>query len=273
MGAEITARWIEVGASRTRYLEAGSGPPVVLLHGSGPGVSALANWRLAMPALGETFRVLAPDLVGFGETRVDGPVEPALDTWVGHAAGFIEALGLGPVDVVGNSLGGAVALGLAARRPGLVRRVVTMGTVGVSFAITSALDRVWGYRPSLKAMRQLIELFASDPAYARDEELVRLRYEASADPLGSERYTALFPAPRQRWVDALALSDEELASIHHPVLLIHGLEDRVIPWQETSLRIVELVQDGRLCLFPRCGHWVQIERCEDFHVLVRFFLG
>jgi len=245
----------------------------VLLHGSGPGVSALANWRLALPALGETFRVLALDLVGFGETQVDGEVGTALDTWVRHAAGFIEALRIGPVDVVGNSMGGAVALGLAARRPDLVRRVVTMGTVGVPFSITDGLDRVWGYRPSLEAMRELIGLFAHDPSLAEDEELVRLRFEASADPRTSERYAALFPPPRQRWVDALALTDEELAGIRQPALLVHGLEDRVVPWEATSLRIARMVPDGRLCLFPRCGHWVQIERSEDFHRLVRCFLS
>ncbi|HXF71734.1 MAG TPA: alpha/beta fold hydrolase [Actinomycetota bacterium] len=271
--AGTTAGWVSVGRTRTRYLEAGSGPPVVLLHGSGPGVSALANWRLALPALGGWFRVLAPDLVGFGETEVRGRIETRLDTWVIHAAGFIEALGLGRVDVVGNSMGGAVALGLAARRPELVGRVVTMGTVGVRFPITEALDRVWGYRPSLEAMRELIGLFAHDPFLAEDEELVRLRFEASADPGTSERYAALFPPPRQRWVDALALTDEELAGIRQPVLLVHGLEDRVVPWEATTRRIAGLVPDARVCLFPRCGHWVQLERADEFHRLVRWFFG
>jgi len=271
VGPGTNAGWVVVGETRTRYLEAGSGRPIVLLHGSGPGVSGLVNWRLALPALGERFRVLAPDLVGFGETEVRGQVEARLDTWVGHVAGFIEALALGRVDLVGNSMGGAVALGLAARRPQLVRRVVTMGTVGVPFPITEGLDRVWGYRPSLEAMRALIGLFTYDPSFARDEELVRLRFEASAHPVASERYASLFPAPRQRWVDALALADGELAELRQPVLLIHGLEDRVIPWRATSLRIARLVPDARLCLFPRCGHWVQIERADEFHGLVRWF--
>lgn len=267
------ARWVQVGRSRTRYLETGAGRPVVLLHGSGPGVSAEANWRLALPALGEAFHVLAPELVGFGGTRTEGRIETGLETWVAHAAAFVEALELGPVDVVGNSMGGAVALGLAARRPELVRRVITMGTVGVPFPITPALDRVWGYRPSVEAMRELIGLFAHDPSFAQDEALVRARFEASADPGGAERYAALFPAPRQRWVDALALADEELAGIQQPVLLIHGLEDRVIPWEATSLRVANLVPDARLCLFPRCGHWVQLERADEFHRVVRWFLA
>ena len=58
---------VEANGIRTNYLEAGSGDQtVVLVHGSGPGVTSYANWRLVMPALGENFRVVAPDMVGFG---------------------------------------------------------------------------------------------------------------------------------------------------------------------------------------------------------------
>lgn len=266
------SKFTDVDGVGTHYWETGSGAPLLLLHGSGPGVSAQANWRLALPALGTTFKVIAPDLIGFGETESKAPLHAGLDLWVGHVEGFMRALGIERCLVVGNSMGGAVALGLAARYPEMVERLVTMGTVGISFPITDALDQVWGYQPDRDVMRRLIRLFTSSAAYAEDEGLVELRYRTSAEPRNRERYEALFPAPRQRWVEALALSPEELANIHCPVLMIHGKDDRVIPWETTSLALLDILADARLALLPRCGHWVQIERPDDFHSLVTGFL-
>jgi 2-hydroxymuconate-semialdehyde hydrolase len=264
--------FVDHDGTRTHYWDVGEGRPVLLLHGSGPGVSALANWRLAIPALSQRRRVVAPDLVGFGTTETDGPIRTHLDTWVSQVASFLKALDLPTVDVVGNSMGGAVGLGLAARGQELVRRVVAMGTVGVRFELTDGLDRAWGYRPSLAAMQELIGLFAHDARFAADEDLVRMRHDASREPKAGERFASLFPAPRQRWIDALALSPEDIERVQHPVLLVHGREDRIIPWESTSLRLLDLLPNARLLLFARCGHWVQIERADEFHRLVDDFL-
>lgn len=265
--------FVEAGSTRTFYLESGTGGDVVLLlHGSGPGVSGTLNWRLALPALAADFRVLCPDLVGFGRTVTTDPVVTSLDMWVDQVIALLDGLGVERVHVVGNSMGGAVALGLAARHPDRVGRLVLMGTVGIAFPITDALDAVWGYEPDLDRMRELIALFAADDRFAHDDELVRLRFEASAEPSAHARYASLFPPPRQRWVDAVALDVAELQRIHHPVLLVHGKQDRVVPWQATSLRLLDVLPDARLHLFPRCGHWVQIERSNEFHQLVRGFL-
>lgn len=264
-------RTIRTAAAATHYLDVGAGPPVVLLHGSGPGSSAISNWRLAIPTLAEAFRCLAPDLSGFGRTTTDRPPTPDIWRWADEVLALLDALGVRRVDLVGNSMGGAIALAVAVRAPGRVRRIVTMGSVGVPFELTPGLDAVWGYRPSLDAMRDLVRLFAFDPRYAEDDELVRLRYEASADPATAERYAALFPAPRQRWVDASVIPEGSLRAIGAPRLAIHGRDDRVVPL-ETSIRLTDLVPDSRLVVFPRCGHWVQIERAAEFANLVAWFL-
>ncbi len=269
---EIREGRIRTGQADTFFLEAGRGEPVILIHGSGPGVSARANWRFALPALADSGRILAPELLGFGSTTTTEPVACDVWLWVDQIARFVEGLGIARCSVVGNSLGGAIALGLAVRHPALVERIVTMGTVGVPFPITSGLDQVWGYTPGLAQMRHLVGLFTWDTRYATDEELVRLRHEASSGDAAA-RYSALFPAPRQRWVDALAIADVDLATIRVPVLLIHGRDDRIIPWDATSLRMLDLLPDARLLLLPRCGHWVQIERRDEFHAAVRDFLS
>lgn len=265
------SRTIRTTAATTHYLDVGAGPPVVLLHGSGPGSSAYSNWRLAIPALAAEHRCLAPDLSGFGRTTPDRPPTPDVWRWADEVLALLDALAVERVDVVGNSMGGAVALALAVRAPERVRRIVTMGSVGVPFALTAGLDAVWGYRPSLEAMRELVRLFAFDPRYAEDDELVRLRYEGSADPGMAEQYAGLFPAPRQRWVDASVIPEASLRAIRAPLLAVHGRDDRVVPL-ETSIRLTDLVPDSRLVVFPRCGHWVQVERATEFASLVGWFL-
>ncbi|HEX8519050.1 MAG TPA: alpha/beta fold hydrolase [Pseudonocardia sp.] len=262
---------VDVGGVRTNYHDEGSGAPVVLVHGSGPGVSAWANWRLTLPALSARFRVLAPDVLGFGHTDRPPGTTYDLDTWTAHLAGFLDALELPRVSVVGNSFGGALALSLATRFPDRVDKLVLMGSVGVPFALTPGLDAVWGFEPSLPAMRDLLGVFAHDRSLLSDD-LARLRLDAATRPGVHEAYRAMFPAPRQASVDALTVDETLVRGLPHRTLVVHGRDDRVIPLAN-SLRLVELIDDARLHVFGRCGHWVQIEHADEFNRLVADFLA
>ena len=152
-----------------------------------------------------------------------------------------------------------------AERPLLEVRGLTM-----HFPITEGLDAVWGYEASVENMRRLLDLFAYDTSRMTDG-LARDRYEASVADGADERFAAMFPAPRQRWVDALATDDAEIRALPHPTLLVHGRDDRVIP-PATSLRLLELIPDAQLHVFGRCGHWTQIEWADAFNELVADFL-
>ena len=265
IGHRVRANGIE-----TNYLEAGSGDPVVLVHGSGPGVSAYANWRLTMPTLATKTRVLAPDMVGFGYTERPAELTYDLDTWVGQVLGFIDALGIEKASFVGNSFGGAITLALASRHPERVDRIALMGSVGVPFPITEGLNAVWGYQPSFSAMRRIMDYFAYSRALVNDE-LAEVRYRASIQPGFQESYGSMFPAPRQRWVDAMVTPAEAIAALPHPTLVVHGREDQVIPLQN-SYRLLELIPDAELHVFGHCGHWTQIEHAESFNQLLLDFL-
>jgi 2-hydroxymuconate-semialdehyde hydrolase len=257
---------------RTNIHDTGTDPgggTVLLIHGSGPGVSAWANWRLTIPALEADFRVVAPDIAGFGYTERD-VVEYTLDTWTAHVVGVLDTLGIDSAHVVGNSFGGSLALSLAIRHADRVRRLGLMGAVGLPFPLTPGLDAVWGYEPSVEAMADLLRIFTATPADGIDE-LARLRYQASIRPGVQEAYARMFPAPRQRWVDALAHADSDVSAISAPTLIFHGREDRVIPLA-TSLRLFELIRDAQLHVFGNCGHWTQIERAAEFNRLLRDFL-
>jgi 2-hydroxymuconate-semialdehyde hydrolase len=260
---------IVAGGIPTNLHDLGSGDPILLLHGSGPGVTAWANWRLVIPALAEEFRVVAPDIVGFGFTERPDGVSYDLDTWTTHAVGVLDALGIEQAHVVGNSFGGSLALALAIRHPERVNRLVLMGSVGVPFDITPGLDAVWGYEPSVENMRSLLHLFAYDTSLTGGD-LAELRYRASIRPGVQEAFAAMFPAPRQASVDAMTHAAEDIRAIPHPTLVVHGRDDEVIPLAN-SLALLELIDNAQLHVYGHCGHWTQIEHADEFRVLIAAF--
>jgi 2-hydroxymuconate-semialdehyde hydrolase len=262
---------IDVGGVATNYIVAGAGEPLVLLHGSGPGVTAFANWRGVIPELARQFRCYAPDTLGFGYTEFPADIAGfEMDRWIGHLIGFMDALGVERAHFIGNSYGGALTLALAARYPERVGQIVLMGSAGLRMPMTAGLERVWGYQPSLEAMHELMTTFAYDPALVK-EEIVTSRYHASIRPGAQEAFASLFPEPRQRWLDALATDEDALRALPHGVMLVHGREDVIVPWQ-SSQRFHELIRQSELHLFGQCGHWTQIEKRERFIELVIPFL-
>ena len=265
------ARRIRTGAFDTNVHDLGHGAPVLFIHGSGPGVSAWANWRLVMPVIAQTRRVIAPDMVGFGFTDRPPGIAWTMDTWVQQALDLLDALDIERADVVGNSFGGALSLALAIRAPHRVRRLVLMGSVGVPFPITPGLDAVWGYTPSFENMHRIMDVFAYDRTLVTDE-LAQLRYEASIQPGFQESFGAMFPAPRQRWVDAMASPEAAIRALPHETLLVHGREDQVIPLA-TSLTLANWIPKSQLHVFGHCGHWTQIEHSARFARLVGDFLA
>lgn len=244
----------------------GSGPPVLLLHGSGPGTTAAA-WAPLIAALAPHHRVIAPDLPGFGlGPRPSGSLRSA---WTEQALELVDSLGFSTFAVVGNSAGGAIALALACARPSAVTRVVAVGSMGHPTALPAGLDELWGYTtPSREAAQALTELINFDPR-AATPEAIEARYQAT---VAQPWYPELFPAPRQRWVDDLSLTREELAGISSRVLLVHGAQDRVIPLRVGFLPLLELLPDVRGHVFGRCGHAAPLEHTGEFNRLLTTFL-
>lgn len=262
---------IKTGNFLTNYHDVGEGFPVVMVHGSGPGVTAWANWRLVMPELAKDRRVIAPDMLGFGYTERPAGVVYSKEHWVQQLKDLFDALDVKQADLVGNSFGGSISLAFAIAYPERVRRLVLMGSVGVPFEITPGLDSVWGYEPSFENMRKLMDTFAYSRELVNDE-LAELRYQASIRPGFQESFAAMFPAPRQRWVDALVSPEQKIRELKQPTLIIHGREDQVIPIT-TSLKLFELIQHAQLHVFGESGHWAQIEHSARFAKLLRDFFN
>lgn len=261
---------VATGDSMTNYQDIGQGAPVLMLHGSGPGVSAWANWRTALQTLDQDFRMLAPDLAGFGYTQTPPGTVHSRQHWLDQIVRFMDAVGVEKTHLIGNSFGGSMALALAIAHPDRVEKIVLMGSVGVPFELTPGLDAVWGYEPSIENMKAIMRIFAYDQSLVGDE-LARLRYEASIRPGVQEAYSSMFPAPRQRWVDAMSHPEADIRSLRHPTLLVHGRDDQVIPLS-TSMTLLNWIDNSQLHIFGRCGHWTQIEHATAFCRLVRDFL-
>ena len=130
---------------------------------------------------------------------------------------------------------------------------------------------MWGYTPGVERMRALLDIFSYNHDLVGDD-LARMRYDASIRPGVQEAYASMFPAPRQRWVDAMAHDEAAIRAIPHSTLIVHGRDDRVIPLA-TSLTLSQWIVDSQLHVFGRCGHWTQIEHAARFNRLVRDFLG
>ena len=269
-GIALEPRTIDAGGIETSYLEAGSGKPVIMLHGSGPGVSGLANWQHNIPTLAQRFHVLAPDIVGFGATERPDGIVYSLRTWTDHVWAFLDAHDIQRTAIVGNSLGGRIALQMATDRPDRITKMALMGAPGVGMTLTDGLAALRSYEPSHVAMRDLLRnYFAVDPAMITDE-LVEIRYAASIATGAYEAYRAMFFDPRHAGSE-LGITEDEVRAITTPALLIHGREDKVVPVQ-VSVTMLGLLPNADLHVFSACGHWTQIERADEFSALISDYL-
>ncbi len=261
---------IQCGDILTNYHDVGAGEPILLLHGSGPGVSAWANWRLTIQSLQDHYRLIAPDLAGFGYSQFPENMQFSRENWLKQIVDFLDALGLKKVNLIGNSFGGSMALALAIHHPERVNKLILMGSVGVPFELTAGLDAVWGYTPSFENMQAIMKIFAYNQNLVGDE-LVQMRYIASTKEDTRAAYESMFPAPRQRWVEAMSHPEADIRSIRHPTLMVHGRDDKVIPLS-TSLTMLNWIEDSQLHIYGQCGHWTQIEHAKSFTQLVANFL-
>lgn len=259
IGKFITANGVE-----TNYHDVGKGHPMILLHGSGAGVTGWENWHGVMPALAKHFRVLVPDIIGFGFTERPEGTKYSIKLWVQHLLGFMDALNIEKAILVGNSFGGALSLALAIRNAHRVDRMILMGTPAGSFPQRASAARSWYYEPSLENMAELLRSFPKDPKFVTNE-MVRLRHEVTKLAGGMEAYRKLFPEPAEGGLvrEVKGIPEEDLRTITTPILALHGRHDERVPL-ECGIRIAHECPNADLHIFANCGHWVQIEREREF---------
>jgi pimeloyl-ACP methyl ester carboxylesterase len=277
--AAVRERRVLVAGVDTRYLEAGSGPVLVLLHGHEQNA---ASWRRVMPALAVDRRVIAVSLPGHGETSppVDG-YAPSRDL-APQVGDFLDTLGIGSVDLVGHSVGGAVALHLALADPTRVRTLTLVASAGLGRAVNPliALDTLPGLGewaillsrlPGGHLQRTMLSaamLFARPWRAPGDffTEAHALGRRPGQLEASTALARALFDATGQREVLL-----EELHALTMPTLVIWGTWDLVLPAHQGRAAVDRLPR-GRLALFRACGHLPHVEQPERFVAEVRALL-
>ncbi len=263
-------RTVTVDSTPVHVLEEGSGPPVLMLHGSGPGTTGSGAWAATAQALGRSWHLVAPDQAGFGRTPLPTGSRGGLQLWTDLAAGLMDALGVESYAVVGHSMGGAVALALAAARPRHVTRVVAVSTMGAPGApLSDDLDAIWAAPAGRSGARDMLSRLLLDQALVT-EAAVEARAEAMQ--AGASAFASMFPPPRARWAEDLTLSVQTLAQIGAPVLLVHGADDKLTPLRTAALPLLGHLADVRLHVLGRCGHVPAVEHPDEFRHLLSDFL-
>lgn len=271
---EATSKYLE-GDYRIHYHEAGEGPALVLLHGSGPGVSGWSNFRGNFPVFAGQFRTVVMDMPGFGKSE-----RPELDRAYPRVAAdglarLLDGIGIEKASLLGNSMGGYVALEFALAYPERVDRMVLMGPGGLAVNILGP-DPSEGARrlgdfmmaPSKAAMEAWVDTMVANKAVV-DDELIEERLANAMAPGALESAIAIFsslgqhPEPVPMWA--------RLKAIKARTLITWGRDDRMLPVEGAFMGFRQL-PNAELHIFSKCGHWAQVERKDEFERLVIEFL-
>lgn len=246
---------------RLHYLDEGEGPVVVWLHGSGPGASGYSNFKGNYPAFVEAgYRNLVLDLPGFGRSDKPAEVEYHLDFFVEALNGFLAALGITHCTLLGNSLGGAIALGLALAHPSRVERLILMAPGGVEARETYF---------EMEGIQRMVEVFGRGPMGVEEmREVMTLQLYDSRqldDTLLAER-AAVAPSQPANLFSTMMVPDmtERLGELDCPMLGFWGTNDRFNPVGGAQ-KFLDHVPEARFVMLNRCGHWVQVEHAGLFN--------
>lgn len=262
-------KWLPTAKGElTHYHELGEGTPILFLHGSGTGVTAAANWWLNLPQLSQHGRCIAIDSIGYGQSVVADGTKYGIREWVQHAVRVLDALGIEKTWIVGNSLGGWLAFQFAIDFPERLLGVVSMGTGGAQ--LTSALKGHSNPTLSEEGVRKTLEQFVVDKSLVTDT-LVSLRYASALNDTATDRLAQVVEA-RDRDRNELPLDFEILAKLEIPVLLIHGVQDVVIPVSRTW-ELLNVIPHADAHIFSQCGHWSQVERADEFNEVIGTYLS
>lgn len=277
--AHMREQYVQVGQRSIFVSEVGDGPPVLLLHGGGPGASGLSNYAQNIANLAKNFRVLVPDLPGYGRSSKGLDKTDPFGDLAKNILGLMDALDIEQSHVVGNSLGGACAIRMALDSPDRVGRLVLMGPGGIdttrslpTAGLKKLLDYYSGDGPTREKLADFLRNYLVFDSTTVSDAMVDERFQASIDPevIAAPPLTRPKGLPVFRNIDFTR--DPRLAAMQHPTLVLWGGEDKVNrPSGGKSLQ--KILPNCDLYLFANTGHWVQSERAHDFNAVTMAFLS
>ncbi|MFB6634759.1 alpha/beta fold hydrolase [Streptomyces sp. NPDC056362] len=270
---------LDVDGKKIFVAETGRGAPVLLLHGGGPGASGVSNYSRNIAELSQEFRVIVPDLPGYGRSSKGIDLADPFGALATGIRGVLDQLGLQKAHFVGNSYGGACALRLALDTPQRVDRMVLMGPGGIGTTrvlptpgLNSLLNYYTGDGPSRPKLEKFIRDYLVFNAAQVPDSVIDARYRDSIDP----EVVAAPPLRRPKSLGALRkldfTRDKRLNRLAVPTLVLWGAADKVNR-PSGGRMLAERMPNCDLYEVANTGHWVQWERAELFNRLCADFLA
>lgn len=246
-----------------RIVEAGSGPAVVFLHGSGPGASGASNFRQNIDAfVNAGYRVILPDLIGYGASSKPEGIDYTLQLFTDTVFDALRQHGIEKAVLVGNSLGGGIAIQMSLDHPGFAEKLVLMAPGCVAaredyFVMPGIAKMVSGFGSpdfNLDEQRRLVSNLVH-PDFA----------PKIPDALVAERFAVARTQPKDVLVRMRTPDlSPRLGELSMPIFVLWGLNDEFCP-EAHARRFLDACPDVRAITFGRTGHWVQVERAEEFN--------
>lgn len=242
----------------------------IFIHGSGPGASGWSNFKHNVSAFQEAgYRCIVYDQWGYGKTSKPQDVDHTLDFFVDGLVSLMESADVTNAVLVGNSLGGAVALGLALRHPERVEKLILMAPGGIE----SREDYF-----SMPGIQAMVKYPMGSPEFTK-EVLAQLLTQLVYDPVNvdeelvDERWATL-ETQNAHVLATMQIPDlsDQLASIDINTLVFWGTEDRFCPASGTW-KILQMKGNVQAELVNYCGHWVMSEYPELFNERCLSFLS
>jgi 2-hydroxymuconate-semialdehyde hydrolase len=269
---QIHSRTATIDGLATHYLEAGHGDPVILLHGGEFGVSAEIGWEATIPALATRYRVLAPDMLGFGQSAKVVDFNDGRGMRIRHITRFCEQLGVGSAHFIGNSMGAInLLVDATSETPVLPMRSLVAICGGGDIQRNRHMEALYDYDATLPAMRRILEALFHDPKYPADEAYVQRRYETSVAPGAWEALAAArFRRPGAPPVPAPS-SKRAYERVAVPALIVEGACDKLLApgWAK---EIADQIPDGRSAVIEAAGHCPHVEQPDIVNELLLGFL-
>lgn len=269
---ELGSKSIVVDGLVTRYLEAGRGDPVVLLHGGEFGADARTGWERTIGPLAQRYRVLAPDMLGFGGSAKVVDFTDGRGMRIRHIARFCEVMGIETAHFVGNSMGAInLFVDTTSDAPVLPVRSLVAICGGGEIQRNEHVSALYDYDATVEGMRRIVAALFADPAYPQDEQYVQRRYQSSIAPGAWESLAAArFRRPGVE-PPAPPSSARAYGRIAAPALVIEGGADKLLPagW---AAGVAEQISRGRSAVVPKAGHCPQIEQPDTVNELLLDFL-
>jgi pimeloyl-ACP methyl ester carboxylesterase len=270
------SRFTDVDGVRVHYQEAGrsDAPTIVLIHGFASSTLVWSKVLLELAAAG--FRVIAPDLLGYGYSGKPRELDYTIASQARMIVSLLRRLGIERAAIVGSSYGGAVAATIVLDNPGLVEKLVLVGAVTNNAPTRYLLMRLFGspiigdiLSPLLLGSRRLLRArmkrVYDRHAWVLDERRVNARYL----PLKTRGTHRAIIRTVRRWDADRVSRDAHLITL--PTLVLWGDKDREVPLEDGQ-RLQEKLPNSRLLVFDECGHLPHEEYPEEFTKIVSEFL-